>query len=148
MTITSFGENMVIKEVVSDHEITLCWEVMKLLRPHLVREEFLFKIKEMQSEGYRLVFIEKDNRAVSAIGFRYLQFLFNGKHIYIDDLSTLLECRGKGYGGILLEHVHSIAREEGYTTVTLDSGFGRHDAHRLYLNQGYKMSSLHFTLEL
>lgn len=117
---------------------------MHALRPHLEANKFLLLIKEMQTEGYCLVFIEENNQAVAAVGFRYLQFLFNGKHIYIDDLSTLPEARGKGYGAALLDHVLEIATQKGYIQVTLDSGYQRHDAHRLYLNKGFKLGSHHF----
>ncbi|TAH08768.1 MAG: GNAT family N-acetyltransferase [Runella slithyformis] len=135
---------MTIKTATNDHDILKCWEVMHALRPHLEANKFLLLIKEMQTEGYCLVFIEENNQAVAAVGFRYLQFLFNGKHIYIDDLSTLPEARGKGYGAALLDHVLEIATQKGYIQVTLDSGYQRHDAHRLYLNKGFKLGSHHF----
>jgi ribosomal protein S18 acetylase RimI-like enzyme len=35
-----------------------------------------------------------------------------GKHFYIDDLSTLPESRGKGYGGMLLDHVIELAKKK------------------------------------
>ena len=121
---------------------------MKALRPHLEEHNFLSTIREMQSEGYKLAFIEKDDKAVSAIGFRYLQFLYNGKHIYIDDLSTLPEGRGKGYASELLEYVFAYAKQKGFSVVTLDSGHHRSDAHRLYLNKGFTIDSHHFGKKL
>jgi GNAT superfamily N-acetyltransferase len=133
----------------TDADIQKCWKVMKELRPHLVEEQFLPLVKEMMSEGYQLSFIEGENGyAASAIGFRYLQFLFNGRHFYIDDLSTLPEARGKGYGGQLLDHVSELARQKGFEYVTLDSGHQRHMAHRLYLNKGFTISSHHFSKRL
>jgi GNAT superfamily N-acetyltransferase len=103
---------------------------------------------EMIGEGYILAFIEENNKAVAAIGFRYLQFLFNGKHFYIDDLSTLPEYRGKGYAGHLLNYVEEKARSAGYKMITLDSGYHRTEAHRLYLNKGFTLSSHHFSKEI
>jgi hypothetical protein len=32
--------------------------------------------------------------------------------------------------------------------VHLDTGFSRHDAHRLYLNKGFKLSCHHMSLQL
>ena len=65
-----------------------------------------------------------------------------------NDLSTLPEARGKGYGGMLLDYVAELARAAGYDVITLDSGHQRHTAHRLYLNKGFSISSHHFTKKL
>jgi GNAT superfamily N-acetyltransferase len=136
---------MNIKLATTDQDILSCWKVIYALRPHLKEDDFVKTIKEMLGEGYQLAFIEENGVAASAIGFRYLQYLFNGKHIYIDDLSTLPEHRGKGYGGKLLDYVFDFAKKKGYNYVTLDSGHQRFDAHRLYLNKGFTISSHHFT---
>jgi GNAT superfamily N-acetyltransferase len=132
----------------TDEEILKCWEVIKVLRPHLEEAKFLQKVKEMIAEGYILAFIADHEKALAAIGFRYLDFLYIGQHFYIDDLTTLPSERGKGLGSKLLDFVSNMAIERGYSAVTLDSGYGRHDAHRLYLNKGFKLNSHHFVLEL
>ena len=103
---------------------------------------------EMFSEGYQMAYIEVNYQAVSAIGYRYLQMLHNGKQIYIDDLTTLPGERGKGYASRLLDYVIRIAKENSYDCVTLDSGPHRHEAHRLYLNKGFIIGSYHFTKPL
>ena len=136
---------MKIQLCASEKDILNCWDVLYALRPHLLQNEFVPMIKEMMTEGYQLAFIEEDGKAVAAIGFRYLQYLYNGKHIYIDDLSTLPTARGKGYGGKLLDYVAAIAKEKGYKIVTLDSGYLRTDAHRLYLNKKFTMVAHHFS---
>ena len=100
------------------------------------------------AEGYQLVLIEEGGKAVSAIGFRYLQSLYSGKHFYIDDLSTLPESRGKGYAGKLVDYVIELAKQKGYDYVTLDSGYQRFDAHKLYLNKGFILASHHFQKKL
>ena len=134
-----------IQSAKSVADILKCWEVLLELRPHLLRENFVTTVQEMLGEGYQLAFIEEDGKAVAAIGFRYLQYLYNGKHIYIDDLSTLPAARGKGYAGKLLDYVAAIAKEKGYKAVTLDSGYLRTDAHRLYLNKKFIMVAHHFS---
>lgn len=135
---------MEIKIATTEEDILKCWDVLFVLRPHLVKEKFVPTVKEMMTEGYQLAFIEESGKAVSAIGFRYLQYLYNGKHIYIDDLVSLPETRGKGYAGMLLDYVHNLAKEKGYGCVALDSGHQRHAAHRLYLNKGYSIVAHHF----
>lgn len=136
---------MEIKVCSSVKDILKCWEALLALRPHLIESDFVPTIQEMMSEGYQLAFIEDDDKAVAAIGFRYLQYLYNGKHIYIDDLSTLPASRGKGYAGKLLDYVETKAREKGYACITLDSGYLRTDAHCLYLNNGFILVAHHFS---
>ena len=135
---------MEIKIATTEEDILECWDVIFVLRPHLIKEEFVSTVKEMFTEGYHLAYIEENGKALSAVGFRYLQYLYNGKHIYIDDLVSLPETRGKGYAGMLLEYVADIARSKGYKCVTLDSGHQRYTAHRLYLNKGYNIVAHHF----
>lgn len=136
---------MVIQTGKSAVDIFKCREVVFELRPQLEHENLLVIIQEMMSEGYQFAYIEVDGKAVSFIGYRYLQYLYNGKHIYIDDLSTLPKYRGKGYADKLLQHVEEIAILKGYDVVTLDSGHQRTDAHRLYLNKGFNIVAHHFS---
>ena len=139
---------MNIKLALSDSDIQKCWPAVKVLRPHLEEHQFLPMVKEMMLEGYELAFIDDDGIAAAIVGFRYLQYLFYGKHIYINDLSTLPEYRNKGYGGVLLDYVFDYAKQRGIHTVTLDSGYQRSDAHRLYLNKGFTIASHHFVKKL
>lgn len=125
-----------------------CFDVMQALRPHLTVESFLELISKMKDENYILLFIEENNKAISACGYRYLTTLFDGRYIYIDDLSTLPEARGKGHAGALFDFVVEKAKSENLKAVHLDSGHQRYDAHRLYLNKGMKIVYHHFRLEL
>ena len=138
----------IIKIAETEADILKCWDILLALRPHLKKETFVGTIQEMIGEGYILAFIESDEKAVAAVGFRYLQFLVIGKHYYIDDLTTLPEHRGHGYGGKLLDFVIEKAKAKGFKYVTLDSGYQRNDAHRLYLNKGFILGSHHFVKNL
>ena len=136
---------MEIKIARTEKDILKCWDVLLAFRPHLVKETFVSSVQEIIKEGYTLAYIEEDARAAAAVGFRYLQFLYNGKHFYIDDLSTLPGYRGKGYAGKLLDFVVDKAKANGFKCVTLDSGYQRFDAHRLYLNKGFTLNCHHFS---
>jgi len=129
-------------------DILKCWDVISVLRPHLQKEKFVAMVEEMFEEGYKLAFIEQGGRAASAIGYRYQQYLYIGKHYYIDDLVTLESARGKGYANALLDYVIADAKKKGYEAVTLDSGYMRNTAHRVYLNKGFILSAHHFQLKL
>lgn len=132
----------------TDEDIRKCWLALSALRPHLLENEFVEKIKAFQSRGYYLIFVEVEGLAASVAGFRFSEHLLWGKIIYIDDLSTLPAMRGKGYGGKLLAWIKVFAKENGCAQVHLDSGHHRHDAHRLYLNQGFVIASHHFGLNI
>jgi GNAT superfamily N-acetyltransferase len=136
---------MEIKNAVTEIDILKCWDVVKALRPHLDKNKFVPTVKEMMNEGYTLAFIEEDGIAVAAIGFRYLQLLYNGRQYYIDDISTLPGYRGRGYAGKLLDFVEEKAKEKNFDVITLDSGYQRFDAHRLYLNKGFTINAHHFS---
>ncbi len=139
---------MQIQIAKTEEDILKCWDVLFVLRPHLEKGSFVDTVNEMFTEGYRLSFIEEGGKAIAAVGFRYTQYLYNGKHFYIDDLSTLPESRSKGYAGKLLDYVIELAKEKGYKCVTLDSGYTRLDAHRLYLNKGFILAAHHFSKAL
>jgi len=137
-------EVLKIKHAKTVEDIAKCTRVLLELRPQLSPEILQQMVLEMFGEGYQLAFIEENGEAVSAVGYRYLQFLFCGKHFYIDDLVTLPGYRGKGHARALLDFVADHARAEGFACVTLDSGHQRHTAHRLYLNTGYDIAAHHF----
>jgi len=132
----------------TDADILKCLDVMLALRPHLQKDKFVATVREIMNDGYQLAFIEEYGKAVCAVGYRHLNFLFNGKHIYIDDLSSLPEARGKVYAGQLLEFVFEEAKQHSHKFVTLDSGYVRTDAHWLYLNKGFTISAHHFIKSL
>lgn len=139
---------MQIKIAQTKEDFLKCFNVMQALRPHLTSELLLELLPQMQKENYSLIFIEENGKAISACGFRYLTSLFDGRYIYIDDLSTLPEARGKGYAGALFDYVVEKAKSENLSAVHLDSGHQRYDAHRLYLNKKMKIVYHHFRLEL
>ena len=137
-----------IRHASTDSEIESCWNVVTALRPHLIKEQFVSQVRRMMQEGYQMIYISDNELPVAFAGFREMEMLFCGKIIYIDDLSTLPDYRGRGYGGSLLQYIHTLAAQKEKTAIHLDSGHHRSDAHRLYLNKGYKISSHHFSKEI
>jgi GNAT superfamily N-acetyltransferase len=139
-------------------ETHLAFDVMAVLRPHVASvDEFVERVNGAQrSEGYRLVgsFDEADGggdgggRLVAVGGFRRLHNLAWGDQLYIDDLVTLESHRGRGHAHRLLEWIVSEARRLGCGQVHLDSAPHRRTAHHLYLNEGFHISSFHFSREV
>jgi GNAT superfamily N-acetyltransferase len=85
---------------------------------------------------------------MSVAGYRFMEALAWGKFIYIDDLVTHPDARGKGYAAQLLDYVKDLAIEHDLDAVHLDSGPTRLDAHRLYHSKRYFISAHHFQLNL
>jgi len=142
-------QRAMIQHASTKEDITKCLDVIRVLRPHLTDDETIISmIEEMFTEGYQLSFIEEDGKAAAFIGYRYLQYLYNGKHFYIDDLATVPGARSKGYAGMLLDYLTDLSREKGFKVLTLDSGYQRNTAHRLYLNKGFIMVAHHFSKTL
>lgn len=139
---------MEIKQAKEKEDFLNCWEVIHELRPHLDQDRYLTLMLYMLDEGYKLIYIEEKHKVVSICGYRTTTMLHRGRSIYIDDLCTLPEARGKGYAKKLLEHVFKEARNEEMQSVHLDSGYQRHAAHKLYLNSCFKMTSHHFAMEI
>ena len=131
-------------------ETHLAFGPMRELRPHLASiEEFVERVNGAQRpEGYRLVASFAGPEAVAVAGFRRLHTLAWGDLLYIDDLVTQEAHRGQGHAHRLLDWVRAEAARLGCGQVHLDSAPHRHPAHRLYMNDGYHISSFHFSREV
>jgi GNAT superfamily N-acetyltransferase len=140
---------MHIKPLNTAEEIIQSFEVFLELRPHLPEpQEFVKLIQHQQKEGYTLLALCDDSMIVSCAGFRIFSTLAWGKILYIDDLITKEELRGRGYGKALLNHLIEIGLHHACLQVHLDSGYTRHAAHKVYLKQGFELHAHHFALKL
>lgn len=132
----------------SDADILRCFGVVAQLRPHLVAEEFLPRVRRMEAEGFRLAYVEDDGEVRAVAGYRYMDLLFSGPTLYVDDLVTDSVHRSRGYGAALLGWLEGEARARGCATLTLDSGVQRAEAHRFYFRQRMSIQGYHFSLSL
>jgi GNAT superfamily N-acetyltransferase len=131
----------------TDEEVSSCFAILHLLRPHLKQVDFLAQVRRQQSESFQLVALRANGDVKSVIGFREAEYLIWGKIVYVDDLSTADDGRGKGFAGQLLDWVVEYAKKQGCSGVHLDTGYSRHIAHRFYLNKGFKIGCHHLSLE-
>ncbi len=125
-----------------------CFRVLSFLRPHLNEEQFVQRLHIQAKETYTIVYIEVDGEVAAAAGYRFANFLAWGKVLYIDDLVTDPGRKNRGMGGALLDWLIDEAKARGCAEVHLDTGFQRHDAHRLYLNKGFVLGCHHMSLSL
>ena len=128
----------------TESDIDKLLPALRELRPNRTEEEMREMIPGLFDEGFNIIYIGDDSVAFAVAGYRTLNFLFSGKTLYLDDLITHPEYRGQGYAGQLLDWLKNYAKDNRYDHVSLDSGFQRKDAHRLYLNKGLEVESLHF----
>ena len=135
-------------DVNNPREIERAFTVFTYLRPHLTAAKFCEQVPVQYAEGYRMIFVELDGVFAAAAGYRVLNFLAWGKVLYIDDLITHPEKKRNGLGGALLDWLIEEARRLKCDEVHLDTGYGRHDAHRLYLNKGFKLATHHMSIQL
>lgn len=135
-----------IQQASTQADYLKCRRAIQALRPKLTDDLYDEAVRQTLADNRIMIFIEENQEAAAVGVFEYGYNLFRGKYLYIDDLSTLPEYRGKGYAGQLVDWIMAYARREGYHEVHLDSGVSdaRTDAHRLYLNKRFKITSLHF----
>lgn len=140
--------NCEIHEAKSDADILCCFPVMNELRPHLLPDEFVARIRRQMAAGYRLAYIEENGEVRAVAGFRFFEMLAWGRSMYVDDLVSTEKSRGHGFGSKLIDWLIALARESGCDQFHLDSGVHRFAAHRFYLHKGMDITSHHFALKL
>lgn len=130
-------------------DIRRCFPVMRELRPHFQSAgKFGQQVLRQQRDGYFLAFVEVNGEIRAVAGYRFLESLFSGKFLYVDDLVTRDRDRSRGFGGALLDWLLEQARRQGCDTLELDSGVQRFDAHRFYLVKRMNISSHHFRIKI
>lgn len=134
--------------MISEDETASTFPVIRQLRSHLEQAEYVKRIGRMRREGYRLAAVVEEDQVKCVAGFRVQDFLYCGKHLYVDDLVTDENARSGGYGRMMLDWLATEARENGCGQLHLDSGVQRHDAHGFYFREGMKILSYHFVKEL
>jgi GNAT superfamily N-acetyltransferase len=132
----------------SDDDIERCFPVMHHLRPHLVEEEFVPRVRRTHPNGFHLAFLEEDGAVRAVAGYRYLDLLVSGLTLYVDDLVTDPEHRSSRHGAALLTWLKGQAREHGCEKLTLDSGVHREAAHRFYFRERMTIAGYHFAVQV
>ncbi len=139
-----------IRELVDEGDVRRSYDVMRELRGNLSEDDYVAQVARQRGEGYRLAVVEdeKDGTMTAAAGFRIREMLFQGRHLYVDDLVTAETERSKGHGDALLTWLLQLAAHESCTALELDSGVQRARAHAFYFSQGMHIAAYHFALDL
>jgi GNAT superfamily N-acetyltransferase len=133
----------------TDAEILATFEVMAHLRPMLVRETYVARIRQlMASDGYRLTALSEDGTVRAVAGWRVLDMLYCGRFLSVDDLVSDPDARSQGHGKALLDWLKAEARREGCGHLELISNVVREGAHRFYFREGLAVDAFHFRVKL
>jgi GNAT superfamily N-acetyltransferase len=123
--------------------------VLSELRPHLTDELFAEIYGEGHPQGLRFTAAYGDDGAcVGAAGWRIVVNTSAVRKLYVDDLVTAATARSTGVGHALLAHLEGHARAAGCTSLNLDSGTHRTDAHRFYFRERMAVTAFNFDKRL
>jgi GNAT superfamily N-acetyltransferase len=130
-------------------DLRRCFPVMRELRTQITDEEsFIERVLRQQKQGYQLAFLESEGDLRAVAGYRFLESLFSGKNLYVDDLVTRAADRSRGFGAQLLDWLIEQARANNCESLELDSGVQRFEAHRFYFSKRMSILSYHFRVKL
>ncbi|MCL2841251.1 MAG: GNAT family N-acetyltransferase [Defluviitaleaceae bacterium] len=113
-------------------ELEQAFPIVCQLRTHLTLGEYIALVKTMQPKGYQVLCLFENDKVVAYAGFAKQVNLYDGHHIWVDDLVTDKNKQGKGYGKLLLSHIEKLAKDNALNRVVLSSGLQREDAHGFY----------------
>ena len=138
-----------IIEATTDDEILSTRDVMLQLRPHIAPDSYLPTVKRMmQTDGYHLAALRVEGVVRAVAGYRFIEMLYCGKILYVDDLNTDETTRSLGYGQSLMDWLKAEARTHGCGQLHLDSGVQREAAHRFYFRERLTVTAYHFRVVL
>lgn len=124
-----------------------CEGLHRSLRPALAADYESY-MRLMFAEGARMAVLHAAEVPKAIAVYRIQHTTFHGRRCYLDDLVTVENERGKGYGAAMLGWVEEVARADDCDTLSLDSGVQRAGAHRFYFRHELAISSFGFTKSL
>ncbi|HEX2207408.1 MAG TPA: GNAT family N-acetyltransferase [Longimicrobium sp.] len=140
---------MTIEIAETDEQIAATYKVMRQLRPHLSREEYVPRVRGMmESDGFRLAALMDEGTVRAVAGYRYMEMLYCGRILYLDDLVSDENARSRGYGKAMLDWLKDQARRQGCSEVQLISRTIREQAHRFYFREGFGIECFQFRTRL
>jgi GNAT superfamily N-acetyltransferase len=138
-----------IDHAVSDEQIAGTFEVMRQLRPRLQSGDYVALVRSlMESDGIRVLALSDDGVVRGVALYRYMNMLYCGRLLYVDDLVTDESVRSRGYGAQLVSRLKAEAAAHGCSEVQLISRVTREGAHRFYFREGFGIECFHFRARL
>jgi GNAT superfamily N-acetyltransferase len=143
------GDVTSVRKLTTDEEILAGRHVMRQLRPQIPETSYLETVRRMmQTDGYLQAAVFEADTVVAIAGYRFMEMLFSGKSLYIDDLNTDETLRSRGHGKMLMDWLKREAKQRGCVQLQLDSGVQREQTHRFYFREGLTINCYHFRIDL
>lgn len=141
--------SVVVRKLTTDEDILAARGVMRQLRPQIPEADYLSTVRRMmQTDGYLQAAVFDGDAVVAVAGYRFMETLYAGKTLYVDDLNTDDTRRSRGHGKALMDWLKREARERGCVQLQLDSGVQREQTHRFYFREGLTINCYHFRIDL
>ena len=129
---------IIVRKLRADRDIAAAFPLMRQLRDRLREETFLAEVRRQQVEGYRLFGLFDSDHLCALAGVRRSHTLSRGEHLFVDDLVTAEDLRGRGHGSEILRWLGGYAREQGISRIYLDS---RITAKGFYEKLGFRFNT-------
>jgi GNAT superfamily N-acetyltransferase len=141
--------NETIRHAETEAEVTACFPVMRLLRPHLTSpDELRSRYRRQAQAGYRILAAWRGDEAVGLAGYRPQENLVRGPFCYVDDLVVRDDLRRSGLGARLLKAVATEASARGLPHLVLDTALDNFLGQRFYFRFGMLPAALRFAMRL
>ena len=134
---------MQIREM-SLKELETIYEVVSQLRGELSYKEFEDLIYEMRHMEYKMIGLIDKGELIVYAGVAVQTNLYHKRHLYLFDLVTDEEQRGRGYAKMMLEYLEAYANTAMCENIVLSSNFARKGAHAFYEKNGFVKKSYVF----
>lgn len=127
----------VLRHAASRDDLRACFPVISELRPSLTgAAEWADRATAMAAAGYRVLAAWDGDRVSAVAGYRVMENLIHGRFLYVDDLVTAHDRRGRGLGASLLKALSTIGIEERCRRLVLDTAAANTNARRFYRREG------------
>ena len=138
-----------IRKLTTDEEILAGRGVMRQLRPQIPEAAYLETVRRMmRTDGYLQAAVFDGETVVAVAGYRFMEMLFSGRSLYVDDLNTDETRRSRGHGRMLIDWLKQEAKASRCAQLQLDSGVQREQTHRFYFREGLTINCYHFRVDL
>ena len=102
-----------IHAITTEAQLRAVWPIVQQLRAHLDEHSFVAQALRQLDEGFHASALYVDGTPRAFAGWRVMEFLAIGKHMYIDDLVTDATTRSQGHGKLLLDWLKAEAKRLG-----------------------------------
>jgi hypothetical protein len=94
---------------------------MRVLRPTLELPDFVSRREQLLADRYYLLAIRVGERVVSIASYTILPHVTFSRELLVHDKATLLAWQGKGYAGMLINKIVTIAEKQSCGRISVQT---------------------------